>query len=303
MDQGLKDKCEKMVNSHKVVLFMKGNRQRPNCGFSARVIGILEELDIDYQTYDVLSEPDIRSGMKEFTNWPTFPQLYIEQEFVGGCDIITEMSQSGELASTLGVTLEEVSPPTVHCSEAFLNVIRASLQRYEGGVHLDITKDFQYDIGIGPKQPGNIEVLVDGVPFYFSRGAAKRADGIRLDYDSSPEGGVSIDNPNEPQVGDLSVAELKQWMDEGKELVVFDVRGEDERAISKIASAHPFNAEGQALLASLPKESTIVFQCRSGGRSLQAAKHFALKGYSNVYNLVGGINAWAAEIDTSLAQY
>jgi monothiol glutaredoxin len=314
MDVNIKEKCEKMIGSHKIVLFMKGNRKQPNCGFSSRVVGMLEELEVDYQTFNVLydsgrtdewgqNDPDIRGGMKEFSSWPTFPQLYVDQDFVGGCDIITELNQSGELAQLLGVTLEEVSLPKIECSEAMINVLKASLQKHDGGVHLEISKDFQYDIGIGPKQPGNFEVVVQGVPFYLSRGSAKRADGLKLDYDSRPEGGVLIDNPNEPQVGDLSVVDLKKWLDEGKDLAIFDVRGEDERAISKLAEAKPFDAEGQAFFATLAKDSTIVFQCRSGGRSMQAARHFALQGYTNVHNLVGGINAWSAQIDSSIPQY
>ena len=83
------DKLQRMVDSHDVVLFMKGNRQQPQCGFSARVVNILEELGDDYQTYNMFSDPDIKWN-ERFRQWPTFPQLYIKQGFVGGCDLVTE---------------------------------------------------------------------------------------------------------------------------------------------------------------------------------------------------------------------
>lgn len=97
----LRDKLEKLVSSNKVVLFMKGDRNFPQCGFSDAVVKTLNASGTDYTTYDVLSDMDIRGGMKIYSEWPTFPQLYINKEFVGGCDIIIEMFQSGELEKLL----------------------------------------------------------------------------------------------------------------------------------------------------------------------------------------------------------
>ncbi len=93
----LRDRITELVQSNSVVLFMKGNRHQPQCGFSARVVGMLDSLTSDYETFDVLSDPDVREGIKEFSNWPTIPQLYMNGKFVGGCDIITELAGSGEL--------------------------------------------------------------------------------------------------------------------------------------------------------------------------------------------------------------
>ena len=84
-----------------MLLFMKGNRQRPQCGFSAQVVQILDTLLPEYRTVDVLADPEIRDGIKEYSSWPTIPQLYVAGEFQGGCDIITEMYQSGELQQKL----------------------------------------------------------------------------------------------------------------------------------------------------------------------------------------------------------
>ncbi|MBI3480010.1 MAG: Grx4 family monothiol glutaredoxin [Nitrosomonadales bacterium] len=90
------------VTAHPVVLYMKGNPQFPQCGFSANAVGILNALGVqDFFAVDVLQDPEIRQGIKEYANWPTIPQLYIKGEFIGGSDIMTEMYQSGELKNML----------------------------------------------------------------------------------------------------------------------------------------------------------------------------------------------------------
>ena len=89
------------IKSNDVVLYMKGSPVFPQCGFSARVVGILTHLGVKFKGVDVLQDPSIRQGIKDFANWPTIPQLYVKGEFVGGCDIVTEMYQSGELAELL----------------------------------------------------------------------------------------------------------------------------------------------------------------------------------------------------------
>ncbi|WP_426010014.1 Grx4 family monothiol glutaredoxin [Caulobacter sp. DWR2-3-1b2] len=92
-----------LVAQNRVVLFMKGTRHMPQCGFSAQVVKILDELQPSYETVDVLRSPEIRDGVKAFSEWPTIPQLYIDGVFVGGCDIVREMQASGELQELIGV--------------------------------------------------------------------------------------------------------------------------------------------------------------------------------------------------------
>lgn len=91
------EKIKQDIASNKVILFMKGNRLMPQCGFSARVVHILDELKVPYVTRDVLSDDILRQEIKEYSNWPTLPQLYINEEFIGGCDIVSELYQTGEL--------------------------------------------------------------------------------------------------------------------------------------------------------------------------------------------------------------
>uniref|UniRef100_A0A0E0KLL6 Glutaredoxin domain-containing protein n=1 Tax=Oryza punctata TaxID=4537 RepID=A0A0E0KLL6_ORYPU len=92
---------DKVVGSHKVVLFMKGTKDFPQCGFSHTVVQILRSLDVPFETLDVLANEALRQGLKEYSSWPTFPQLYIDGEFFGGCDITVEAYKSGELQETL----------------------------------------------------------------------------------------------------------------------------------------------------------------------------------------------------------
>lgn len=96
-----KERIEKLLADNKVVLFMKGNPQAPQCGFSARATAILTELETSFETVDVLQDQEIRQGIKEFGQWPTIPQLYINKELVGGSDIMMEMYESGELKQAL----------------------------------------------------------------------------------------------------------------------------------------------------------------------------------------------------------
>lgn len=92
-----KTRIEETVKANDVVLYMKGTKDAPQCGFSSRVAGVLNFMSVDYADVNVLADEEIRSGIKDYSDWPTIPQLYVKGEFVGGCDIITEMMLSGEL--------------------------------------------------------------------------------------------------------------------------------------------------------------------------------------------------------------
>lgn len=97
MDNALKEHIQNLITSSKVFLFMKGTPEQPQCGFSAQVVGILHKQNISFKSYNIFDNEDIRQGIKEFSNWPTIPQLFINGKFIGGCDIVTEIAASGEL--------------------------------------------------------------------------------------------------------------------------------------------------------------------------------------------------------------
>lgn len=97
VDEQVQRRIENIIGEHRIVLFMKGTKHFPQCGFSAAVVEVLREIGVDFHTVDVLSDPSIRQGIKDYANWPTIPQLYVNGKFVGGCDIVRDMYQSGEL--------------------------------------------------------------------------------------------------------------------------------------------------------------------------------------------------------------
>ena len=99
-----RERIAEIVGKDDVVLFMKGTPLFPQCGFSSRAIAILDRLEAKYETVDVLQDPEVRQGIKEYSDWPTVPQLYVKGEFVGGSDIMMEMFESGELQQMLGAT-------------------------------------------------------------------------------------------------------------------------------------------------------------------------------------------------------
>ncbi len=96
------ERIEQEINDHSVVLFMKGTPIFPQCGFSAMVVQVLTHIGVKFKSVDVLNEPSVRDGIKQYSDWPTIPQLYVKGEFVGGCDIVREMHEAGELVELLG---------------------------------------------------------------------------------------------------------------------------------------------------------------------------------------------------------
>ena len=106
----IREAIQEAIKDHDVILFMKGTPERPMCGFSARTVAALDALGKQYAAVDVLPDPRIRQELSAISNWPTIPQLFVKGELVGGCDIVTEMYESGELAQTLGVEQPDRAP-------------------------------------------------------------------------------------------------------------------------------------------------------------------------------------------------
>ena len=100
------ERIEAAVKNNRIMIFMKGNRNFPQCGFSAATVAVFDQLGASYETADVLSDPELREQIKVYSNWPTIPQVYIDGKFVGGCDIIRELYESGELAQMVNGTVD-----------------------------------------------------------------------------------------------------------------------------------------------------------------------------------------------------
>jgi monothiol glutaredoxin len=305
LTDALRKQLDDVVKKHRVVLFMKGNKHFPQCGFSAQVLGVLKELGVGFEAVNVLADPAVRDGIKEYSSWPTIPQLYVDGEFLGGCDIVKEMYASGDLQKKLGVQEAEVAPPRVTIDDGAAEAIKAADEGTGEKLRLEISPQFQYELYFGPKQAGDIEVTASGVTILFDRASAKRAEGIRIAWVDTADGGAfKIDNPNEPpRVKSLSAQELSAWMKDGKTFDLFDVRSERERALATIDRARPLDDDGEKRLLGLPKDAPIVFFCHHGTRSGNLAERFVREGYRNVYNLEGGIEAWSASVDPKVPRY
>lgn len=195
-----RQRIDAAIASGPVVLFMKGNRRQPQCGFSATVVRILDELLPEYQTVDVLSDPEIRDGIKAYSSWPTIPQLYVKGEFLGGCDIVKELYGSGELHGKLGVPVPERRVPNLHVSDAAATFLRDAAARSGGQqIHLRIDRAFQNEAYLGPEEPGEIAAESNGVRILLDLASAGRAEGLVIDHVETPGGHeLRIDNPNAP---------------------------------------------------------------------------------------------------------
>lgn len=299
-------RIESTLKSAELVLFMKGNRMMPQCGFSGRVVQMLDSLVDEYHTVDVLADPEIRDGIKEYSAWPTIPQLYLRGEFVGGCDIITELYASGELHGMLGLPMPERTIPTVHITDAAAARIRDYLGRSPGTeLKLSIDARFNASLGLSPRGEHDVVAEANGLTVIMDLGTAERADGLTIDLVESATGaGFKIDNPNAPgAVKAISPTEVKHLLDSGTPFEFLDVRTAEERATASIAGTKLLDQATAAAIERLPKDTMLVLHCHHGGRSQQAGEHFRSLGFTNVHNLTGGIDAWSQQVDSSVPRY
>lgn len=307
LPDALRGHIESILRQHRVVLFMKGTRVSPQCGFSATVVGLLDAALPEYHTVDVLADPTLREGMKEFSAWPTFPQLYVGGEFIGGADIVKELQARGELRQALGATAEAVKPPRVTVTPKALEVFREAAKEADGSVlRLEVSAGFQYDLFFGAADPTDVTVeLADALRMHLDPGSAHRADGVTVDYAVGAQGaGFTIANPNEPaKVRQLSPGQLKAMMESGRDFELVDVRTPEERALAHIDGSRLLDVRFEHELLALDRATPLVFQCHHGVRSLAAAEHFVRKGFREVYNLQGGIDAWSATVDPNVPRY
>jgi monothiol glutaredoxin len=304
ISDALRNRISGLVAQNPVVLFMKGTRRAPQCGFSAQVVQILDELVPEYETVDVLSSAELRDGIKEFSQWPTIPQLFVNGEFIGGCDIVRALSESGELSQLLSKPGTAPPLPTIHVTEAALQAFRGALVDADGEVlHLKIDARFQNDLYFAPREAGTLELDIQGLRLFIDAPSARRADGMSIDFVDGPNAGFKIENPNQPpSVKQLTPAELKDLLDQGK-ITLFDVRPDHERALASIAQARSLDEAGQEYLFSLDRNAPVAFLCHHGMRSQNAAEQLLGEGFRNVYNVRGGIHAWSETVDRGVPQY
>lgn len=304
LSEPVRKQITELLASERVVLFMKGTRQMPQCGFSAQVVQILDEHLSNYETVDVLRSAELREGIKEFSQWPTIPQLFVAGQLIGGCDIVREMKASGELSKLLGGEPTVAKVPTIHVSPGAVAAFQAALADAGGDVlRFQIDAAFQNELFLAPRAPGDVEVHSNGLTLALDPASARRADGVKIDFVEGASGGFKIENPNQPaRVKELSVSEAKSRLDRG-ELMLFDVRPAGERAIASIGAARALDPAGQEFLMQLDRNTPVAFHCHHGIRSQAFAEQMLSQGFKNVYNLDGGIDAWSLQIEPAVPRY
>jgi len=302
-----RDRIQALIAQNDVLLFMKGNREAPQCGFSATVVSVLDQLLPQYATFDVLSDGEVREGVKEFSSWPTIPQLYVKGEFIGGCDIIQESFATGELQEALGVTPELAPPAEISITEAAgEQLARASTEAPEGqALRLMVDARYRSKLLIGPMLDSDVRAESEGVTLHLDPLSNGRAQGAVLDVVKS-RGGLAfqVKLPEAPNVvRPMSVKELAALRESGDAFELFDVRTLEERETARIEGSTLLDEAAAERIPSLPIDTLLVFHCHHGGRSQTAAEHFAAHGFTRVYNVQGGIDAWSQEVDPDVARY
>ena len=301
----VRQRIEALLASHRVVLFMKGTRHAPSCGFSAATSGVLNDLLDDYASVDVLADEGIRQGIKEYGNWPTIPQLYVDGELVGGADIVQGMAASGELHKLLGVAEPDRTPPEITISDEAAAQIRAALADAEGmGLFLAIDARYQPQFQLREITGSEIRAVAGGIDVLFDPASAQRARGARIEWVATAQGeGLSINLPAAPPaVHSIDVHALKGLLDAGR-ITLVDVRPAEDRARAPFPGAHVLDSESHDRLVGLPKDTPLAFLCHHGQSSRRAAEHFRERGFRVLHNVEGGIDAWSRQIDPSIPLY
>jgi monothiol glutaredoxin len=306
MNNATQHRIKTLLDSEPVVLFMKGTRDTPRCGFSAKAVGLLDAALDDYATVDVLADEEMRQGIKEYGQWPTIPQLYVRGELIGGSDIISQMAGNGELYQVLGVPApSRPEPPTISITAEAANAIRSGMEDAGQAVlHLQINAQWQSGFQIEPAGVNDIVANAAGIAIHMDAATAKRAQGMQIDWTNSLQGsGLAITLPLAPKgVQAMAVAALRQAVADGVRII--DVRPEPDRLRAPFPLAHSvLDGHSISALSALPKDSALAFLCHHGNSSRSAAEHFRSLGFSQVYNIEGGIEAYANQVDSSVPRY
>ncbi|MGY0504904.1 Grx4 family monothiol glutaredoxin [Luteimonas sp. e5] len=300
LDPALRQRIHDLLAAERVVLFMKGQPDAPQCGFSAAAAGALQDLGVEFAHVDVLADGDIREGIKLYGDWPTIPQLYIDGELVGGSDIVLQMAASGELHAALGLPPPDRTPPKVSLTPSAVAMLKQAIANAGGGhvVEIAIDRQFRTKLHLVEADAQAVRVEVEGVPLQFALADLRRADGLSLDHVDDARGkGLVIHNPNAPApVRELSPAQVAERVRAGQ-LTLVDVRPREERMLAPAPVAHRHFDDGLAAIEALDKTTPIAFLCAVGGRSGQVAEHFRQRGFREVYNVSGGIEAWSESGD------
>ncbi|MGE8234536.1 MAG: Grx4 family monothiol glutaredoxin, partial [Stenotrophomonas sp.] len=177
LDPALRSRIESILGADRVVLFMKGQPTMPQCGFSAKAVGALQDLGVQFNHVNVLADQEIREGIKAYGDWPTIPQLYVDGELIGGSDIILQMASSGELSSLLGLAAPDRTPPSITVTPAAVEMLKGALADAPGAaLQLSIDASFQPNFQLAPFDANAIAAESNGLRVQFESASARRAE-------------------------------------------------------------------------------------------------------------------------------
>jgi len=288
----IRDRIDEMVTGNKVMLFMKGTPKMPQCGFSAQTAGALDTLlEGDYASFNVLEDNAVREGIKEYGNWPTIPQLYVDGELVGGCDIIMEMFNAGELHGMFGLEAPDRTPPDIEITPAAAEKIGEFLAAYPGQhLHFKIGSDWDAQFHLGPEAGTEIEATAGDLTVLMDLASAQRARGARIDWVETVQGeGLKLDLPGAPPaVRQMAPDELQQRLNGAERILVIDTRNELDRQQKPLEFARPLDSSLMSELQEADRNTPLVFVCNMGMSSQEVAEHYRKQGFTEVYNLTGG---------------
>jgi monothiol glutaredoxin len=200
----------------------------------------------------------------------------------------------------------EISEPVIDLTDS----AAAALVEYWDGegkptIRFQVPPNFEHELEFGEAQDGDFVIPFETCNLVVDRASARRCDGATIGFiDDAGRAGFRIENPQEPpRVRGISAAALNGWLSEGKPHELFDVRGADERETAAIEGARAWDESANAYVESLDPDTVLVFHCHHGGRSQAAAQHWVRKGFRQVYNLEGGIDAWSLNVDPEIPRY
>ena len=308
LNQPLQSRIESLVESDRVVLFMKGTRMQPMCGFSAATIGILDSLVPEYTTFNVLEDQGIREGVKAFSDWPTIPQLYIDKEFVGGLrhrEADVQQRRAARDARRGGAGPDPARDRRERRRRRHHRQ-RAPGQSGQRGAPLHrrtLAALVQPRPDGGTRGPGGVERgsrccstwrrrrRRRGCPSTSKRRC--RAPRSRSTIPTHRPPWAECRRPSLPPRGAKRPPLPPSWT------YAPPTSGRGRSSMGSI----PLDEEGMKIVAALAKDTKLVFYCHTGVRSRSAAEHFRTEGFTDVHNLEGGIDAWSREVDASVPRY
>jgi monothiol glutaredoxin len=305
LDPALRSRIESILNANRVVLFMKGQPSMPQCGFSAKAVGALQDLGVEFAHVNVLADQEIREGIKAYGDWPTIPQLYIDGELVGGSDIVLQMAASGELSSVLGLAAPDRTPPSITVTPAAVEMLKGALA------------DARALPCSCPSTP------VSSRTSSWPRTTKARSPPSPTACACSSTWPAPVAPTASPSTG-WTTSAARAWPSTTRTRpsrcrksacampTTWCVPATSPwwtcaRPTSAIAAVgvpfKTFDGNGRAALEALPKDTALAFMCHHGGRSAQAAEQFRALGFTKVFNVTGGINAWSEDVDNGVPKY